>query len=142
MELRRQSNCLYYCNYHLVLATKYRRKIFNDGVHEYMHACLREIGEYYPEITFLEINHDLDHVHILVSIPPKLSVGAVVRIIKLNTTRHLKEQFPFLLKVYYGKKGIWSDGYFVSTVGVNEDIIRRYIEHQGKEDFGQAQLEL
>ena len=142
MELRRQSNCVYHCNYHLVIATKYRRKIFNDGVHEYMRACLSEIGEWYPEISILEINHDVDHVHMLISIPPKMSVGEVVRIIKINTTRHLKKQFPFISKVYHGSKGIWSDGYFVSTVGVNESVIRKYIEHQGKEDSAQAKLEL
>ncbi len=51
-------------------------------------------------------------------------------------------KFPFLDKVYWGVEGIWSIGYFVSTVGINESVIRKYIEMQGKEDRGQAQLEL
>ena len=89
-----------------------------------------------------EINHDVDHVRILISIPPKMSVGQVVRILKSNSSRDLKRKFPFLKKVYWGTDGVWSDGYFVSTVGVNEAIIRSYIEHQGKEDSGQAQLVL
>ncbi|GAH60851.1 unnamed protein product, partial [marine sediment metagenome] len=59
-----------------------------------------------------------------------------------NTSRSLREKFRFMDKVYWDDKGIWGKGYFVSTVGINEEIIRKYIELQGKEDAGQAQLEL
>lgn len=76
----------------------------------------------------------------LVSIPPKMSVGQAVRILKSNTSRDLKKKFPFLKKVYWGTDGIWSDGYFVSTVEINEEVIEKYIENQGKADSGQAQL--
>lgn len=98
--------------------------------------------DHYPEIDIININHDKDHIHILVIIPPKFSVGQVVRILKLNTSRDLKKKFPFLKDVYWGKDEIWSDGYFVSTVGINEEVIKKYIEQQGKEDSGQAQLVL
>ena len=87
---------MYYCEYHLVLATKYRRKIFNEGVFAYVLKKLEEVKDHYPEIELLEINHDQDHIHLLFSIPPKMSVGQVVRIIKSNTSRHLKVKFPFL----------------------------------------------
>lgn len=140
--LRRQSNAIYFCEYHLVFPTKYRYKIFNEGVFAYLEDILKRIKEYYPEIDILEINHDVDHVHILVSIPPKLSVGEVVRIIKANTSRALKDKFDYLKKLYWGSNAIWSEGYFVSTVGVNEEMIKNYIEQQGAEDFGQAKLEL
>ncbi|MDF3048168.1 MAG: transposase for insertion sequence element, partial [Candidatus Midichloriaceae bacterium] len=60
--------------------------------------------------------------------------------IKSNTSRRLKKKFEFLKKVYWGTNGIWSDGYFISTVGVNEQVIRAYIEKQGKEDSAQAEL--
>lgn len=142
MEYRKQNHCVYYCEYHLVFATKYRRKVFNDGIMAYMKERLKEIQEHYPEIDILEINHDKDHIHTLVVIPPKMPVSQVVRIIKSNTSRDLKKKFPFLKDVYWGTDGIWSDGYFVSTVGVNADIIRKYIELQGKNDSGQAQLVL
>lgn len=91
---------------------------------------------------YLEQNHDKDLIHLLVSIPPKMSVGSVVRIIKSNTAKDLKKAFPFLKKCYFGTQSVWSDGYFVSTVGVNEAVIQRYIEYQGREDFGQAELDL
>lgn len=142
MKLRKQSHCVYQCEYHLVLATKYGRKIFNDGIFGYMLERLKEVKEHYPEIEILEIEHDKDHVHMLISIPPKMNVGKVVGILKANTSRRLKEKFSFLKEVYWGVDGIWSDGYFVSTIGINEKIIQRYIQLQGEEDSGQAQLVL
>jgi len=88
------------------------------------------------------MNHDKDHVHLLVSIPPKMSVGSAVRIIKSNTGRDMKKKFEFLKEVYWGTESVWSGGYFVSTVRINEKIIRQYIEKQGQEDAGQAKLAL
>jgi len=142
MKYRKQSHCVYYCEYHMVFATKYRRKIFNDGIFEYMKERLKQVKDHYPEIDILKINHDKDHIHILVVIPPKFSVGQVVRILKSNTSRDLKRKFPVLKDVYWGTDGIWSDGYFVSTVGINEEAIKKYIEQQRKEDSGQVQLVL
>ena len=142
MEYKKQSNCVYHCIYHIVLVTKYRRKIFNDGIHAYMNERLKELNHYYPELEIAEINHDEDHIHLMIWIPPKMSVGQVVRILKTNTARHLKQKFPFLKEVYYGTNSIWSGGYFVSTVGMNEEAIRKYIERQGREDAGQAKLAL
>lgn len=83
----------------------------------------------------------VDHVHLYMVIPPKYAVSKVVETIKKNTSRHLRKRFEFLDKLYWDGKGIWSVGYFVSTVGINEEIIRRYVEMQGKEDTGQAQLD-
>ncbi len=108
----------------------------------YLEEVIKKIRDYYPQIEVLEINHDEDHIHLLVSIPPKLSVGEVVRIIKANTARMLRKKFDYLTKVYWGTDGIWSDGYFAATVGINEEVIRKYIQKQGEEDFGQAKLEL
>lgn len=67
-----------------------------------------------------------------------MSVGKVVGILKTNTSRRLKEKFNFLKDVYWGADGVWSDGYFVSTVGIDKEIIRKYIQYQGQEDSGQA----
>jgi putative transposase len=125
-----------------VWPTKYRKKIFNEGVLAYLQEVIKGLSKRYPELLVKEINTDLDHVHILISIPPQLSVGKVVGIIKANTARELNIKFPFLREVYWGTRSIWSAGYFVSTVGINEEIIRKYIQQQGEEDAGQAQLEL
>lgn len=142
MKYRKQAHAIYHCEYHLVLVTKYRRKVFNNGIFAYLELKLAEIRKHYPEIWFEKINHDRDHIHMLVSIPPKMSVGSVVRIIKSNTSVGLKQKFTFLKTVYWGTDGVWSDGYFVSTVGINEEAVKKYIENQGREDSGQAMLEL
>ena len=142
MQYHRQAHCVYRTDYHIVFPTKYRRKIFNKGMCGYLKIIIRKITQRYPEIHFLEINTDRDHVHLLVTIPPKMPVSDVVRIIKCNTARILKKRFAFLQKTYSGDDGIWSSGYFVSTVGVDEEIIRRYIQKQGEEDCGQGKLEL
>lgn len=102
---------------------------------------LREVQKYYPDWHFAEIGIDKDHVHVRMVIPPKCSVSFVVEMIKENTSRRLREKCWFLDKVYWDRSGIWSSGYFMSTVGLTEEIIRRYVARQGKEDTGQAQLE-
>lgn len=135
MEIyRRTSHSVYLCDYHLILATKYRRKVFNAGLFQYVKRKLLEVCEHYPQIFIKEVNHDKDHIHFLISIPPQMSVGSVVRLIKSNTSRGLKKQFPFLKEVYWWTDGIWSDGYFVSTAGINPSIIQKYIQNQGEQD--------
>jgi len=125
----------------LIFTSKYRRKIFVPGIAEYLKEIIQRVRDYYPYLVILKINSDKDHVHILISIPPKVAVSRAINIIKSNTSTAMKKKFPeFFKKVYWGTDGIWSDGYFVSTVGVNESIIKKYIELQGKEDSGQAKL--
>lgn len=93
-------------------------------------------------LSLKQLINDIDHIHFLISIPPKYSVSSVIRIIKSNTANHLKQKFPILKSIYRGTSSIWSDGYFVSSLGVNEAVIKKYIENQGVEDSGQAKLEL
>ena len=139
----RQAHVVYHTEYHIVWIPRFRRKILVPGVATYLATKLDEVRKWYPDIVFLERNIQPDHVHILILIPPKYSVSSIINIIKSNTSRALKERFSFLSrKVYLDHSGIWSVGYFVSTIGVNERIIRRYIRLQAQEDSGQAQLEL
>jgi len=130
------------CDYHLVWPTKYRRDILNPGVQGYLKEFLKSWPEHHPDVILKTVNTDKNHIHLLVSIPPTKSVGMVVKTLKSVTARALKEQFPFLKTVYWGTDSIWSAGYFASTVGINEAVIRRYIEQQGLEDAGQNNIEL
>ena len=120
----------------MVLVTKYRRKVINQGIFAYLELKLKEIQEHYPYLYIKTVNHDQDHIHLLASIPPTTSVGSMIRVIKTNTARGLKQKFPFLNEVYWGTDSLWSASYFVSTVGVNEATIKKYIAMQGKEDAG------
>ena len=141
MDYRKQAHAVYYTQYHIVISTKYRRKVLKGGIGEYLKKKVLQVSKFHPEIEILEVNPDVDHLHLLVSIPPKFSVSRVVNMIKANTGTSMRKRFPFLDKVYWGVNGIWSIGYFVSTIGINESIIRKYVQKQGQEDSGQAKLE-
>jgi putative transposase len=142
MEFVHLAHCVYHCEYHVVLVTKYRKAIFNDGIFAYFNKKLAEITEHYPTIGFRTVNHDKDHIHLLMTVPPTMAVGKAIGIVKQNTARELKQKFPFIKEVYWGTDGVWSDGYFVTTVGINEEMIQQYIENQGKEDAGQMKFEI
>ena len=139
MEITSISHCAYHCDYHLVIVTKYRRKVFNEGIFAYFRIKLAEVTEHYPMVKIKEINHDTNHLHILISIPPTIGVGKMVGIIKQNTAKELKQKFPIIRKIYWGTESVWSDGYFVSTVGIDEDIIERYIVSQAKKIQGKPE---
>ena len=142
MRLRKQAHTVYKTQYHIVFVTKYRRKIITRGVGQYVKVIFQEIRKFRPDIDIIEVGMDKDHVHLYMVIPPKYAVSEVVRMLKFNSAKKMKAKFPFLRKVYWGTKSVWSTGFFVSTVGVNEQTIQNYVRMQGKEDFGQAELEL
>ena len=119
---------------------RYRYKVLTEGVKQYLEIKLDEIRRYYPEFEYIERNVQPDHVHLVISFPPKYSIAQVVQIIKQNTGRDLREKFDFLKQRYYKRGGIWSVGYFASTVGLDEQMIRNYVKYQEKEDLGQAKL--
>ena len=126
----------------MVWIPRYRYKILVKGVGEYLIKRMDEIRKAYPEIEYVQRNIQPDHVHLVMSFPPKYSIAKVVQIIKTNTGKAMWEKFDFLRKRYYGRGGIWSAGYFVSTVGLDEKLIEKYVQYQEKEDLGQAKLAL
>jgi len=128
--------------YHIVWIPRYRYEVLVKGVDEYLLKKMDEIRKIYPEIEYVQRNIQPDHIHLVLSFPPKYSIATVVQIIKSNTGKAMWEKFDFLRQRYYGRGGIWSAGYFVSTVGLDEKLIERYVRHQEKEDLGQAKLAL
>ena len=126
--------------YHIVWIPRYRYKVLVNGVDKYLLIKLDEVRKYYPEIEYIERNIQPDHVHVLVSFPPKYSIAQVIRIMKANTGKALRDKFEFIRQKYWGREGMWSVGYFASTVGLDETMIKNYVRHQEKEDLGQAKL--
>ena len=131
---------MYRCMYHIVWIPRYRYAVLVKGVAEYLLIKLDEVRKQYPEIEYVERNVQPDHVHLVVSFPPRHSIAKVVQLLKANTSRALSEKFTFLRQRYHGAGGIWSVGYFVSTVGVDEERIKRYVRYQEKEDLGQTKF--
>ena len=113
------------------------------GIAKYFEKTLKEVRKFYPDWFIEEIGIGPDHIHLQMVIPPKYSVSKVMETMKSVTSRRIREKFPhFLREVYWDDKGIWARGFFVSTVGVNEATIRKYVRYQGQQDVGQAKLEL
>ena len=88
----------------------------------------------YPTLWIEALNTDDDHVHIQIEIAPNTAVSDAVSKLKSASSRHLRQRFKFIRQIYLEKDGIWSVGYFSSTVGLNEGQVRRYIQWQGKKD--------
>ena len=88
------------------------------------------------------IGFDGDHLHMVMEIPPKFSISSVMGKLKSQSASKLREKFPWLNKVYWNENVVWSPGYFVSSVGIDEETVKNYVEHQGQQDSGQLQLKL
>jgi putative transposase len=95
-----------------------------------------------PGVEMLEINIQVDHIHIIMVVPPKYAVSNVVGCIKGRTASMLRKKFEWLGKVYWKENIIWSPGFFVTTVGLDEKMIMNYVRHQEHQDSGQAKLVL
>ena len=95
-----------------------------------------------PGVTVETIGFDQDHLHMVMVIPPKYSISSVMDRLKSQSASELRLKFDWLGKVYWKENIVWSPGYFVSSVGVDEETIKNYVEHQGQQDSGQLRLEL
>lgn len=118
--------------YHLVFPVKYRRKVINGGISEYIKEVCLEIGERY-EIQFVEIGTDEDHVHFLIQSAPTMAVSKIVQTIKSITAREVFRNHPEVKKDLWGGN-FWTSGFYANTVGQygNKDVIKKYVENQGK----------
>ena len=141
MRVRQLNHSVYQTEYHLVWGTLYRRKFLKQYVRQELVKKLYQIQKKYPDWYFTKINTGDDHVHLLMEIPPKYSVSGVVQKLKAYTSAYLKEKIKFISEIY-GDNGIWSTGYFVSTVGKDEQKIKEYVSHQQAEDERIDQLRL
>ena len=142
MEARLSGHGVYRTEYHIVWISKYRRRILNPGVKGYLSRVFPKIMRTMPGCEIVELNIQLDHIHILMVIPPKYAVSEVIGEMKQHTARGLREKFAWLGEVYWKERVVWSPGYFVSTVGLDEKTITEYVKWQGHQDSGQAKLEL
>ena len=130
--------------YHLVFPAKYRKKVFDNEVDITLKKVCVEISDRY-EINFVEIGNDEDHVHFLVQSVPTMSITKIVTIIKSITAREIFKIHPDIKKTLWGGS-LWSSGFNANTVGQygNEEMIRKYVQNQGKEytEIHQGKLDL
>ena len=142
MQVTRSAHSVYRLQYHVVWVCKYRRRVLNPGVCSYLRRIFPKLLRSMPGEMIETIGFDADHLHMVMVIPPKYSIASVMGSLKSQSTSMLRKKFHWLEKVYWKENVLWSTGYFVSSVGVDESVIKRYVEHQGEQDSDQLQMQL
>ena len=132
-KYKKLSHVVYKCDYHIVWVPKYRFRILKDGIRELVEKDIRLLCEW-KGCGVEELNVREDHVHLMVSIPPKVSVSVLMGTLKGKLAIKLFKSYPVLKKKPYWGNHFWARGYFVSTIGLNEDVIRRYVKYQEDEE--------
>ncbi len=128
------------CKYHIVFAPKYRRQVIYGKIKKYIGIMLRKPCEY-KGVEILEAEACKDHIHMLVSIPPKYSVSQIMGYLKGKSSLMIFEKYANM-KYKYGNRHFWCRGYYVDTVGRNKKVIEQYIRNQLQEDYSAEQLSI
>ena len=128
------------CKYHIVFAPKYRRQIIYGKIKSDIGQMLRKLCEY-KGIEILEAEACKDHIHMLISVPPKYSVAQIMGYLKGKRSLMIFEKYANL-KYKYGNRHFWCRGYYVSTVGANRKAIQEYIRNQLQEDYADDQMSI
>ena len=132
-RFRRLSHSIYECKYHLVFCPKYRRPILKDEIREYVRGEIGNLLRQKEGIEIMEMNVQSDHIHLVVWIPPKYAVSAVMGYLKGKLAIRLLQKYERLGKQFWGRH-LWGRGYCVSTVGIDEERIREYVQWQEKKE--------
>ncbi len=128
-RFKKLSHVIYQCKYHIVWCPKYRFRILKGAVSDFVEDSIKSLCEW-KRVEILEMNIQEDHVHIILDIPPKYSISEIVGILKGKTAIKLFQSYKGLRKKPYWGNHFWSRGYCVSTVGIDEEKIRKYVKYQ------------
>ena len=128
------------CKYHIVFAPKYRRQIIYGKIKQDIGQMIRKLCEY-KGVEIIEAEAYKDHIHMLVSLPPKYSVSQFMGYLKGKSSLMIFEKYANL-KYKYGNRHFWCRGYYVSTVGKNRKAIEQYIRNQLQEDYADDQMSI
>ena len=137
-EIRSSSHSKYRCQYHIVFAPKYRRKVIYGTIKKDIGEILRKLCEQ-KNVEIIEAEACPDHIHMLVSIPPHISVADFMGYLKGKSSLMIFDRHANL-KYKYGTRTFWCKGYYVDTVGKNKKVIADYIRNQLEEDFSKDQI--
>ena len=139
-EIKSTAHSKYRCEYHIVFAPKYRRKEIYGQLKEDIGEILRKLCEQ-KGVEIIEAEACPDHIHMLVSVPPYLSIAQFMGFLKGKSSLMIFDRHANL-KYKYGQRSFWCRGYYVDTVGKNETAIRNYIRNQLEEDYAKDQISL
>ena len=139
-QFKKLSHSIYECKYHVVFCPKYRFRILKDEVAEYVRQRIYQLCSRKDDIEVLELNVMVDHVHIVMSIPPKYAVSSIIGYLKGKVAISVFQQYPHLGKRYWGRH-FWSRGYCASTIGLDEEKIRKYVKWQERKEKQEEALQ-
>ncbi|MEI6263044.1 MAG: IS200/IS605 family transposase [Deltaproteobacteria bacterium] len=127
------SHVLWHCQYHIVWVPKFRYRILKGVVAEEIFNCIQVFsGQLGCHVV--ELNVQPDHIHLLVKIPPKVSISEFMGTVKGRTAIRVFKKFPYLKQRPYWGNHFWANGYCVDTVGLNEEMIRKYVVYQEQKE--------
>ena len=129
----KQSHVVWKCDYHIVWTPNYRFRVLSGLVKDLVEHAIRMLSEW-KGCEVMELNVQSDHVHLVISIPPNVLVSELMGTLKGKVAIKLFRSYPQLKKKPNRGNHFWARGYFVNTVGINEDHIRRYVNYQESED--------
>ena len=132
-KYKKLSHVVYKCDYHIVWVPKYRLRILKGSIKELVEQDIRMLCEW-RSCEVEELNVQEDHIHLLVSVPPKVSISKLMGTLKGKIAIKLFKSYPKLKKKPYWGNHFWARGYFVSTVGLDEEMIKKYVKYQEKEE--------
>ena len=132
-RFRKLSHTLYECKYHLIFCPKYRNRILKDEVKEYVKRETIGLLKQKDGVEIIEMNVQAEHIHLVMWVPPKYSISEVMGYLKGKLALRLCQRYERLGKKLWGRH-LWSRGYCVSTVGINEEQIRKYVRFQEEKD--------
>ena len=139
-QFKKLSHALWQCKYHIVWCPKYRFRIPEDEIGKTVQYLIKQFCEW-KKIEIIESNVQVDHIHLLLEIPPKYSISEVVGFLKGKSAIKIFDMHIELKKRYWGRH-FWAKGYCVSTVGLDEEKIKKYVKWQLHKDKVAEQLEL
>ena len=135
------SHAIWHCQYHLVWVPKYRYRILQGAVGQEVSTCLQVFAKQ-KGCEVVELNVQADHVHLLVLVPPKVSISDLVGTLKGRSAIRVFKQFPHLKEKPYWGNHFWARGYCVDTVGLDAEMIRKYVKYQEVKERVSEQLVL
>ena len=132
-KYKKLSHVAYKCDYHIVWVPKYRFRVLKGAIKELVEHDIKMLCQW-KSCEVEELSVQEDHIHLLVSVPPKVSISKLMGTLKGKIAIKLFKSYPKLREKPYWGNHFWARGYFVSTVGLDEDTIRRYVKYQEKEE--------
>jgi len=140
-RFRKLSQTIWHCQYHIVWVPKYRLRMLTGAVSEEVAQCIRTYSER-AEAEVIELNIQADHVHLLVMVPPKLSVSDFVGTVKGRTAIRILNKYRKFKKHPHWGNHFWAKGYCVDTVGLDAEMIRKYVKYQEVQEKRLEQFKL